>query len=185
MQELNLFEIFTEKLNFLAVPYIVTGSVASIIYGEPRITHDVDIVITMPLNIIDKFQKLFPIEEFYCPPFEILKIEILKENRGHCNIIHHQSGFKADIYFAGSSSFQKWALENAKVINFHNSKFSIAPVEYVIINKLIFYKEGQASKHINDINAILLNSNEIIDFKLLKNYIIQFGLNKEWELCSA
>lgn len=42
MQELNLFLIFTERLNKLKIPYIITGSVASIVYGEPRVTHDFD-----------------------------------------------------------------------------------------------------------------------------------------------
>ena len=183
MQELNLFKIFTERLNTLNVNYIVTGSVASLIYGEPRITHDVDIVITMPLNLVENFQKLFPDDDFYVPPVDILKTEILRESRGHCNVIHYKTGFKADIYFSGNDNFQNWALENSTVINFHNSEFPIAPPEYVIINKLMFYREGKAQKHINDIKAILNNSKEIIDFELLKHYLHQFGLNNEWKLC--
>jgi hypothetical protein len=39
MQELNLYQLFTEKLNNKKIPYAVTGSVASIVYGEPRMTH--------------------------------------------------------------------------------------------------------------------------------------------------
>ena len=50
--------------------------------------------------------ELFSEEEFYLPPIEILDSEVLRENRGHCNIIHHESGFKADIYFAGNDDFQ-------------------------------------------------------------------------------
>ena len=47
MQELSLYQIFTEKLNSKKIPYAVTGSVASIIYGQPRMTHDIDIVINI------------------------------------------------------------------------------------------------------------------------------------------
>jgi len=36
MPEHSLFKIFTDKLNKLDTPYMITGSVASIIYGEPR-----------------------------------------------------------------------------------------------------------------------------------------------------
>ena len=184
MQEHSLFKIFTDKLNELKVPYMVTGSVASIIYGEPRVTHDIDIVITIPVGLVQNIIRLFPEENFYLPPIEILKNELLRENRGHCNIIHHESGFKADIYFAGNNDFQHWALENIKKINFLGGTIPIAPMEYVIIKKLEFYKEGKAQKHITDIKAMLDNSSEILNLELLKNYINQFGLHKEWKLCS-
>jgi len=35
--------MFTQRLNKLGVAYMVSGSVAVIIYGEPRLTHDVDL----------------------------------------------------------------------------------------------------------------------------------------------
>ncbi|MBL9116106.1 MAG: hypothetical protein JNJ83_13955 [Verrucomicrobiaceae bacterium] len=37
------FLIFTRKINELGLPYMVSGSVAAIYYGEPRMTNDVDI----------------------------------------------------------------------------------------------------------------------------------------------
>jgi hypothetical protein len=43
MPETNLFLMFTQRLNMLGVTYMVSGSVAVIIYGEPRLTHDVDL----------------------------------------------------------------------------------------------------------------------------------------------
>jgi hypothetical protein len=183
MQDLNLYQLFTDKLDAKKIPYAVTGSVASIIYGEPRMTHDIDIVIEMSVNQVEDFIKAFPVEEFYCPPVEILKIEILRTSRGHCNIIHYETGFKADIYFSGENQFQKWAITNARYFDYNESKIAIAPPEYVIVKKLEFYKEGQSQKHINDIKAIIFNSKELINFPLLEEYISGFGLKKEWQLC--
>ena len=183
MQEHSLFKIFTDRLNKFSVPYMITGSVASIIYGEPRITHDIDIVITIPINYSQKFFDFFSEKEFYLPPIDIIKNEILRESRGHCNIIHHESGFKADIYFAGKNDFQLWALGNVRNIDFYGGTIPIAPIEYVIIKKLEFYKEWKAQKHINDIKAMLQISQSLIDNHQLKNYITLFGLHKEWQLC--
>ena len=90
---------------------------------------------------------------------------------------------KADVYFTGSDIFQKWAITAAKIFNYNNSKIAIAPPEYVIIKKLEFYKEGHTQKHIEDIKSIIFNSRELINFSLLDNYISEFGLIKEWELC--
>lgn len=42
MPEPSLFEPFIVRLERLGIPYFVTGSMAGILYGEPRLTHDVD-----------------------------------------------------------------------------------------------------------------------------------------------
>ena len=182
MQEPNIFTIFTERLNRLGIPYAVTGSVASIIYGEPRLTHDVDIVLFLPADKIDAFIKIFPLEEFYVPPHEVLMNEIKRETRGNCNIIHQKTGFKADIYFVGQDSFQQWAIENANEIRLSKeSVIRIAPPEYVIVKKLEFFKEGHAQKHISDIKAIIENSKDQINFDLLDSFIAEHGLENEWQ----
>ena len=47
MQPLELTNIFTSRLEAVGLTYFVTGSVASLVYGEPRMTHDVDLVLTL------------------------------------------------------------------------------------------------------------------------------------------
>jgi hypothetical protein len=184
MQEADLYRIFTDKLNEYKISYAVTGSVASIIYGEPRMTHDVDIVIEMKTDDVIKISEAFPANEFYTPPSEVIKIELKKRSRGHLNIIHHQTGFKADIYFTGSDQFQLWCINNARKFKFNNSIISAAPPEYVIIKKLEFYKEGGSEKHIEDIKSILIHSEKIIDFTMLKEFVARYGLHEEWNKCA-
>jgi hypothetical protein len=41
--EASLFTLFTRRLVDLGVPYMASGSVAVSVYGEPRLTHDVDL----------------------------------------------------------------------------------------------------------------------------------------------
>ena len=72
---------------------MITGSTAGIAYGEPRMTHDVDFVVALAPADIDAFVHAFPIDEFYCPPADVLAIEIGRRQRGHCNLIHHATGF--------------------------------------------------------------------------------------------
>lgn len=93
MPATNPFLIFTERLNELGARYMVTGSVASSAYGEPRLTHDVDIVIEISPEHCARVGELFPGEEFYCPPLEVLLIESSRPQRGHFNLIHHSISF--------------------------------------------------------------------------------------------
>ena len=45
MPEPELFLLFIRPLNRAAIRYVVSGSVAAIFYGEPRLTNDVDFVV--------------------------------------------------------------------------------------------------------------------------------------------
>jgi hypothetical protein len=67
MQETSRFLLFTRRLNQLGVPYIITGSVAAMIYGEPRLTNDVGLVVLLDAQQAARLPQVFPLEEFYCP----------------------------------------------------------------------------------------------------------------------
>ncbi|MCX5896295.1 MAG: hypothetical protein NTZ51_10755 [Proteobacteria bacterium] len=58
--------------------------------------------------------------------------------------------------------------------------FWFAPVEYVILRKLEYYREGGSDKHLRDISSILSVSAEQIDFKELEKRINKNTLNGEW-----
>lgn len=181
----TIFTIFTEKLNQLAIPYAVTGSVASIVYGEPRMTHDIDMVVHLAVNRVGEVINAFPSSDFYIPPREILISEIRRPIRGHCNLVHHDSGFKADIYFAGTDEFQQWAIQNSKVMDIDGFKISLAPPEYVIIKKLEFYREGAGKKHLDDIRNMINFLGTRLQTDIIEQCVSQFKLMDEWAQCCA
>ncbi len=176
MQEPDLFQIFLERLKNAHLDYIVTGSVAAIVYGEPRLTNDIDLILNLNKADIPKISQAFPSEQFYCPPKEVILNELGRYNRGHFKLIHHRTGFKADIYLIGFDSLHKWAFENKRIIKYQNSEIAIAPAEYVILRKLEFFKEGGSQKHLYDIEGILQNSSALIDFDFLKDQAQKSGV---------
>ena len=136
MPELNLFLIFTNRLNKMGVRYMVTGAVAAIIYGEPRLTNDIDLVIELKAEDIGGIEKSFPPEEFYCPPVENIKVEINRPLRGHFNIIHHETGFRGDFYLMGRDKLHQWGMEKRREFKIEGQPLWLAPPEYVILRKL-------------------------------------------------
>jgi len=186
MPETDLFLIFVTKLNALGLPYMVTGSVAGVLYGEPRVTHDVDIVLDLSAGpAIRRLTEAFPIAEFYCPPEEILIQEAQRRQRGHFNLIHHGSGFRADVYLANEDAFHEWALEHRRSLSVGDVEVWVAPPEYVIARKLEFFREGGSEKHVRDIRAILRVSGGIVDHDVLNKWVTKLGLQDQWAQCSS
>lgn len=180
MGEPNLFQIFINRLNKLGVRYMVTGAVAAIVYGEPRLTHDIDLVIELKTEDIEKVLAIFPLKEFYCPPQENITLEIKRSTRGHFNIIHSETGFKADCYLMGQDELHSWGMLNRKEFIVEGEPIWVAPPEYVILRKLEYYKEGKSQKHVMDIANILRISSPQIDFSELQKRIRIYGLEREW-----
>ena len=176
----ELYQIFIDIFNRLGLRYMVTGAAASIVYGEPRLTNDIDIVLDLTPAEVKPFLDSFPLEQFYCPPSEVILVEIARSQRGHFNLIHHETGFKADIYTLGRDNLNQWGLDNRKLIKIESGELWLAPVEYVILRKLEYYREGQSEKHLRDIAGILSISPDQIDFNELNEKIKQQMLEKEW-----
>jgi len=85
----------------------------------------------------------------------VIRLEIDRSQRGHFNLIHHETGFRADIYASGRDELHHWELQNRKAVGVEGEKFWLAPVEYVILRKLEHYREGESEKHLRDISSIL------------------------------
>ena len=175
------FLFFVRPLNQADLRFMVTGSVAAMLYGEPRLTNDIDLVLFLPENKIGEFEELFPLEEFYCPPEDVIRIEAGRPNDGHFNLIHHLTGFKADIYLSGNDPLHLWALEHSRNVPFEGENIPLAPPEYVIIRKAEYYKAGRSEKHVRDIRTILECSEDQIDTQILDEKIADQGLQAIWE----
>jgi hypothetical protein len=76
---------FIGPLERLGLPYCVTGSVAASIYGEPRLTADIDVVLVLRIHDIARLCAAFPEEHYYVPPPETLRAEAQRPTRA-CSI---------------------------------------------------------------------------------------------------
>lgn len=185
MREPELFLIFTRKLERLGLRYMVSGSLASTFYGEPRLTNDVDIVLVLPLEEIANFAAAFPEDQFYCPPPEIIRQEQQRTERGHLNLIHQETGFKADLYLARDDDLHTWGLDHARTVRLDDDSVCLAPPEYVILRKLQFFREGRSEKHLRDISRMLVGLGEEWDRETLLAMIERYDLAEEWRAATA
>jgi hypothetical protein len=174
---------FIEPLERLALPYCITGSVAASVYGEPRLTADIDIVLVLRVSDIPALRSAFPEAEYYVPPTETMREAMDRTTGGMFNLIHHQSQFKADLYLASRDPLHAWALENRRRIDLGGSGAWIAPPEYVIVRKLEFLRDGGSDKHLRDIRFILAAT--AVDRSFIETEVGHRGLHGQWKKVAA
>lgn len=181
MPDPDLIPLFVHPLTRLGIRHLISGSVAAMLYGEPRVTHDVDLVVFLSDDDIPRLVTAFPAPEFYLPPLEVIVVEKARERRGHFNVIHSASGLKADFYLANRDELHLWAAQHARTFPLSGETITLAPPEYVILRKLEYYREGGSEKHIRDIRSMLAISRELIDRQELEHWVRRRHLEAPWE----
>ena len=182
MHQTDLFLVFTRPLDSVDALYMVTGSVAGIAYGEPRLTNDIDIVLAIDDTLADQLAAIFPSDRFYCPPRDVIGIESRRSHRGHFNLIHHESGLKADMFLAGADPLLAWGLTHRQNVTLdEHTSIWIAPLAYVILKKLEYYREGGSEKHAVDIRGMLAVSEDQLDVPFLEEQLDVMHLRPAWK----
>lgn len=181
MHEPDLLELFAAPLNSAGIGYMITGSVASTHYGQPRVTLDIDMVLALEPGQPAAWRSLFPESDYYLPPEDVIELERRRETRGHFNVIHHPSGLKADFYTSRAHPLWGWAVRNRRSIQVSGQTYWFAPPEYVILHKLEFLREGGGDRHVSDIRAMLKLCPYPIDIDFVDQHAHDLGLNVIWK----
>jgi len=163
----ELVDIFIKPMEEAGLDYFVTGSVAAMVYGEPRLTNDINLVVFIKAAETAILARAFPETGYYLPPDDVLQLEAIRSQRGHFNVIHLPTMLKADMYFSGKDELHRWAHDNKRVFTIDGTAVSFAPPEYVIVRKLQYYKEGRSEKHLRDIGAMLAESGDTFNGEFL------------------
>jgi hypothetical protein len=181
----SLVGLFIAPLNRASVEYAVTGGLAAIVYGHPRLTLDVDLVIRLRATDSLTFASLWSPSEFYCPPIDVIDEERNRDSHGHFNVIHVETAMRADVYLAGNDPLQAWALAHRVEREILGERIQFAPMEYVIVYKLRYAQAGGSDRHLRDIARILEVNPDGLDQATLSNWIAHFGLAKMWARAQA
>jgi len=175
----ELLHKIVETLERLQADYLVTGSVASMAYGEPRLTNDIDIVAGIDERHICGLMAAFPQDEYYISE-EMIRQAI--QQHGQFNIIHPASGLKVDIMIKESTPFEQSRFNRVRrIFPAESFQASFASPEDVIIKKMESYRAGGSEKHLRDITGILKISGEEVDRGYISRWVRRLGLSEIWD----
>jgi hypothetical protein len=131
----------TRALERLGIPYVVGGSVASTLHGEPRGTLDVDIALDLREGQVTALHAALE------PDFHVDRAALLDAVRTGlvCNAIHRQHHVKLDLYVRPDSGIH--AEERRRAVRIRltgtaGSEANVASAEDTLLQKLLWYRKG-------------------------------------------
>lgn len=184
MEPSDLVAAAAAILDRLGIEYLVTGSMASIVYGEPRFTNDVDIAIRATPDQAAKLAKAFPEPDFYASPDAA---RTAAAQHSQFNVIHPASGLKIDFMIPEDDDFNRSRFTRGRSVPVTSDSTAIyASPEDVIIRKLQYFKLGGSDKHLRDIRGIIKTSRSRIDLGYITAWASREGVTEIWnQICYA
>ena len=168
---IQLLEKITQELEKADILYMVSGSIALNTYAVPRMTRDIDIVIELQKEDIDRFCKIFE-TGFY---IDTLTVQEEVRRRGMFNVIDFESGYKIDFIIRKNSNYRQLEFSRRILSNVYGFDVWIVSIEDLIISKMAWIQELQSDRQMDDIKNLL--QNPIADKKYIQHWCQTLDFN--------
>ncbi len=179
MTQLELLKYLFAVLEGAEIPYAVVGSFASGVWGEPRMTRDVDVVVQLDPRHVDALIALFPAPNYYVSRTAIEEAICFERP---FNVIHPASANKIDFMVVGRNSWAMAQIARRRRIQFlPDLEGFVAAPDDVILGKLVYFQEGGSDKHLRDIAGILKRSSALVDRAYLEQAAHKLGVAEIWK----
>jgi len=161
----ELLEAIARALEEEAIPYIVIGGQAVLVYGEPRLTKDIDVTLGADLERLQdvlaaaRRAGLSPLVD----PEEFTRQTMVLP----CS--HPGTGIRVDLIFS-HSTFEQQAIARANRVKIGVTDVCFASVEDLIIHKII----AGRPRDLEDVRCILLKNRQI-DGKYVRRWLEEFA----------
>jgi len=164
-----MFEQLLEKISLalvkIGIPYMVIGGQAVLLYGEPRLTRDIDITLGTTLEELDVVLGL--VESIGLKPLADPETFTHKTMVLPCR--DPSTDIRVDFIFS-FSPYEKQALERVSIVEMGNAKVSFASLEDLIIHKVI----AGRPRDLEDVKSVLVKNPEV-DFRYIRRWLKDFA----------
>lgn len=172
---MNPFEIahrVTEFMESEGIEYFLGGSIASTVYGEPRFTQDVDIIVRLRPSKVSKLIEEFE-TEFYLSQ---TALQEAASNGTTANLIHLKSSFKIDLMVSQETPFEVSAFQRKVRHQVTDFEFYFCTAEDIVLAKLDWYrKSGKVlDRQLRDIQTVLMVQQNL-DLDYLRSWAQRLG----------
>ena len=176
----ELLAVVVERLDRAGVPYMVTGSLASSYYGEPRSTRDVDIVIDPEPAALDRLVADLASAAFYV---DLDAARAALANRSQFNAIGPAAD-KVDFLIRRDRPFSLEEFGRRQRADLLGTAAFVATAEDLVIAKLEWASASGSDRQLDDVAGILAIAPSL-DIAYIVRWVRALDLEDVWERVRA
>lgn len=161
------------------IEYMVTGSVVSSVQGEPRTSHDIDIVIQIRDAAIPQLLSSFPSPKYFLTRESI--VEAI-EHQSVFNLIDTEDGNKIDFWLLTDTPFDQSRFSRRYAQTIFNTSIFLSKSEDTILMKLLWAKlSGGSEKQMIDAMRVFELQYTQLDMEYIEHWITVLEIQPLWE----
>ncbi len=169
---------FTGILERLGIRYLVGGSLASSIHGEPRSTNDIDVVADLRMEHVTPFVEAVERDYYVHAP----AVRRAVRSAASFNVIHMDAAVKVDVFLSGNDAFDAERLrlrERIELSSESGGSMYVDTAEHSILRKLEWFRRGGevSERQWRDVVAILRIQGGRLDRARLENWAGRLGIS--------
>jgi len=178
MSQQELLALVVQTLERCEIPYFVTGSWSSSLQGEPRSTHDLDVVVALTSAQISNLLDAFPADRFYVSE---RAVQDAIRARTMFNVLNTQTGDKVDFWILTEDPWDQTRLARRVRESVFGTDVDISSPEDTIIAKLRWAKlSGGSQKQMNDARGVFEVQAGSLDTTYIETWSQRLGLTELW-----
>ena len=149
--ELDVLRDVSRRLESAEISFMLTGSVAMNYYSQPRMTRDIDLVVSLNEAQTEEFFRLF--ERAYYFDRQIVADAISHHSR--FNLIHNDAVIKVDCVVLKTDAYRQEEFARRKQINLGDFQTWIVSGEDLILSKLFWARDSKFEMQLRDVRNLL------------------------------
>lgn len=168
-----------QVLDRLNVPFMLTGSLASSFLGEPRATHDIDMVVDLACAQVDSLLAEFPPPHYYVS--REAAIEAV-DRRGMFNVVDTEEGDKVDFWLLTDEAFDRSRFERRQRVQIEGVSVDVSSPEDTILMKLRWSRDsGGSERQLRDAIGVYEVQHGALDRVYIEHWIQSLELTAQWQ----
>jgi hypothetical protein len=160
------------------IPYMATGSVVSSLQGEPRSTHDIDLVVAIRTASVPELIHAFPPPDYYLD--DVAASEAIKRKEMF-NLLDVTGGDKVDFWVLKDEPFDQSRFSRREPADAAGLRLMVSRPEDTIVQKLRWAEmSGGSEKQFTDALRVYEVQFGRLDLNYMERWAAELGLEALW-----
>lgn len=179
MSQSELLKKVVVALDASGTPYMLTGSYASSLQGEPRLTHDIDLVVAMTPSAARLLIDAFPAPDYY---LDLSAMSDAIARKGQFNLLDSVGGDKVDFWMLSDEPFDQSRFARRYVEEFEGQSLQVSRPEDTILMKLRWADLcGGSEKQFGDARSVYELQRGALDLQYIERWVELLNVADLWQ----